>query len=141
MTKSYTDTLAAWVKQQDRKSRDKNLVAFHAVKDDVIEAVKAGYAIKTIWANMRETKRVSCGYEVFLKLVKRHITEGSPKPGALSGASIAGQPHLPASNPKPAAPAIEGSARTPKNPTPRGGMKEFTFDPVPPSRRNREDNP
>jgi hypothetical protein len=43
MNKSYTEQLAEWVKKKHAvKKRDRNLVMFQAVKDDVCEAISAG---------------------------------------------------------------------------------------------------
>lgn len=76
MPRSYSDHLAEWVKRREESARrDRNLVAFLAVKDDVKQAVDAGYAVKTIWAHMCEGKRVTFGYDTFLKYVKRHIRQ------------------------------------------------------------------
>lgn len=75
MAKSYTDDLAAWVKKREksRPRQDKGLVAFIAVKDDVADAIEAGYALKTIWEHMSETGKIPYRYETFLKHVKKHI--------------------------------------------------------------------
>lgn len=73
MAKSYPEQLAEWVKRRESTRRDKNLVAFLAVRDDIKLAVDAGYAVKTIWANMHEEKRVAFGYDTFLNYVNRYI--------------------------------------------------------------------
>lgn len=73
MTKTYTERLGEWVKQRDSTKRDKNIVAFLAVRDEVKAAVDAGYPVKTIWKNMREEKRIAFGYDTFLNYVNRHI--------------------------------------------------------------------
>ena len=80
MAKSYPEQLAEWVKRRESTKRDKNLVAFLAVRDDVKLAVDAGYAVKTIWANMHEEKRVTFGYDTFLNYVNRYIRMKSTKP-------------------------------------------------------------
>ncbi|WP_426107453.1 TraK family protein [Massilia sp. TSP1-1-2] len=80
MTKSYPEQLAEWVKRRESTKRDKNLVAFLAVRDDIKLAVDAGYAVKTIWANMHEEKRVAFGYDTFLNYVNRHIRDKSTRP-------------------------------------------------------------
>jgi hypothetical protein len=69
--KSYPERLAQWVNQPARKFRDRHLVTFMAVRNDVQAALDAGFAAKTIWANMHETGRVDFCYETFLKHVKR----------------------------------------------------------------------
>ncbi len=75
--KSFRDELATWVAQRDqaeRPQRKEALVAFLAVRADVIEATAAGYTLKTIWEHLHEAGRVSFRYETFLKYVRRHIT-------------------------------------------------------------------
>lgn len=73
MAKTYPELLGEWVKQRESTRRDKNLVAFLAVRDDVKAAVEAGYAVKTVWANMHESKRIMFGYDTFLNYVNRLI--------------------------------------------------------------------
>ena len=73
MAKTYPEQLGEWVKQRESTRRDKNLVAFLAVRDDVRAAVEAGYAVKTVWANMHEFKRIMFGYDTFLNYVNRLI--------------------------------------------------------------------
>jgi hypothetical protein len=80
MAKSYPDQLAEWVKRRESTKRDKNLVAFLAVRGDIQLAIEAGYAVKTIWSNMHEAKRVSFGYDTFLNYVNRHIRAKMLKP-------------------------------------------------------------
>lgn len=73
MAKTYPELLGEWVKQRESTRRDKNLVAFLAVRDDVKAAVEAGYAVKTVWTNMHESKRIMFGYDTFLNYVNRLI--------------------------------------------------------------------
>jgi len=46
-------------------------VAYLAVKKDVQEAMADGYAAKTIWAHLVETRRIEFGYDTFLNYTKR----------------------------------------------------------------------
>lgn len=72
MTEKYTDELAKWVEKRNSSSRrDKNTVAFLAVRDDVLSALEAGYSVKTVWVHMHEKGRIQYAYETFLKHVKR----------------------------------------------------------------------
>lgn len=90
MAKSYPDQLAEWIRKREASGRDKNLVAFHAVKDDVKTAMDAGYAVKTIWAHMSETKRVGFGYETFLGYVHRLLKPSTNRRGIRSGERMVG---------------------------------------------------
>lgn len=82
MKKPYTDQLAEWVKKREksRPRQDKGLVAFIAVKEDITEAIDAGYALKTIWEHLHETGKIPYRYETFLKHVKKHIKEKPKAP-------------------------------------------------------------
>ena len=71
--KTYPERLGDWVKQRKASQRDKNLVAFLAVKHDVEAALEAGFAAWTIWENLREEGRIQFGYDAFRNHVKRRI--------------------------------------------------------------------
>lgn len=77
MAKTYPKQLGDWVKQRVSTRRDMNLVAFLAVREDVRVAVEAGFAVKTVWRNMRETGRIDFGYDTFLNHVNRLIRRSS----------------------------------------------------------------
>ncbi|MFC5460752.1 TraK family protein, partial [Massilia niabensis] len=82
MDKSYTKQLTEWVAQTRHSARrDRNRVAFMAVKNDVREALGEGWPVKTIWAHMVEQKRIECGYDTFLAYVKRHMKATTEAPG------------------------------------------------------------
>jgi hypothetical protein len=73
MKKRFSEQLGEWVKEKKSRQRDKNLVAFLAVKADVQDALNEGYAVKTIWEYMVEKKRIEYGYETFLNYINRLI--------------------------------------------------------------------
>lgn len=73
MRKDYTEKLAEWVRQRESPRRDKNLVAFLAVREDIESALRAGFSARTIWLNLYEEGRVSFRYTAFTMFVKRHI--------------------------------------------------------------------
>lgn len=118
MTKRYTDQLAEWVKKKEksRPRQDKGLVAFIAIKNDIIEAIDAGYALKTIWEHLNETGKIPYRYETFLKHVKKHIKAQNNKPPS-----------------EPAGKAKEIAAAKPVKQEPRklvSQSKEFEVNPV-----------
>ena len=97
MTKRYLDELADWVRSREPRP-DQSRVAFLAVRGEVQAARAAGYALKTIWAHLRETGRIACRYETFLNYVRRHIKEPPPAADEGSGKkpdSAASQPAAP----------------------------------------------
>jgi len=81
MAKSYIEELGAWVKQREpvKPRQESAAVAFLAVKENVIEALAAGYALTTIWEHMHESGLIKSGYETFRKHVRRYIQSPSPE--------------------------------------------------------------
>jgi hypothetical protein len=148
MARTYADELDAWVTQRAVTGREKNLVAFHAVRDDVRTALEAGFATKTIWAHMRANARISYGYDTFRFYVNRFIKKPQrAELGALSGvgtqAAKAAAPSTPlhtssASCEAAVSPASPGPSVAPTVSPPhrRTGMPTFKFNPIP----QREDN-
>ena len=86
MSKRYSEELGEWIKQKPSRKWYKNLAAFLAVKTSVQEALSDGYAAKTIWAHMVETKRIEFGYDTFLKYTKKLIR--SPQTSSVNYDSI-----------------------------------------------------
>ena len=128
MTKTYTDELAEWVNKRANKCREKNLVGFLAVRDDVKAAIEVGYSTKTIWANMHECGRVGIGYEMFLHFVNRLIKKDrNAKPGHQCAESIV------ATTVAPPGWSAEPNGK-PATAAKRAGMPTFKFNPVPRSR-------
>lgn len=73
MKKNYPEQLGEWIQQKKSTQRNKNLVAFLAVSDDVKLAIESGFSVKTIWDNLHELKRIEFGYNTFLNYVNRQI--------------------------------------------------------------------
>jgi hypothetical protein len=126
MGTSYTDQLAKWVKEKKSTPRNKNLVAFLAVRADIKEALDAGYPVKTVWENMHELKRIEFGYDTFLNYVNRQIRQ--PQANQL----------IPQVEPDSAETSKNSKTKPPddhtkpatKIPKP-GRLSGFTFNPVP----------
>lgn len=79
MAKSYTAELSAWVESRKKRNRqDAAAVAFLAIKGDIVDAIRAGYAVVTIYEHLHETGKIRCSYETFRKHVKRHIKSAPP---------------------------------------------------------------
>lgn len=75
MAKKFNERLDEWVKNREtsRARKDKNLVAFLALKDDIKAALDNGFSMKTIWEFMYENEQFKLRYETFLKYVNKHI--------------------------------------------------------------------
>ena len=120
MATSYTDQLEEWVKQKKGSARDKHLVTFLAIKEDVRLAMNAGYSAKTIWQNMRELGRVSFTYALFLKYVSLHIKDNS-KASAINAETDA--------KPTPKTATDKNSSKIQSQPK-KVGMPTFKFNPI-----------
>jgi hypothetical protein len=79
MAKSYPKQLVDWVNKRDSQRRDRNVVRFLAVREDVKFALGAGFAVRTIWKNMCEGGRIDFGYDTFLKYVRRYVRSETEK--------------------------------------------------------------
>lgn len=82
MPKNYPDQLGLWVKQHVETQHEVNRAAFNAVREDILAALDAHYAMKTIWKNMHADKRISFGYDSFRRYVqqlKRETVQTVPK--------------------------------------------------------------
>jgi hypothetical protein len=123
MAENFSNQLAQWVEQRGLQRSDKNLVAFMTVRDDVKLAIDAGYAVKTVWANLRETGRIDLGYKTFLNYVRRCLGP-SPEPAAAN-------PVKPATTVAAAAPPSRESnpVKTPTRVMPLA-MPGFVYNPV-----------
>ncbi|KGK65821.1 conjugal transfer protein TraK [Xanthomonas citri pv. fuscans] len=128
---SYPQELAARIEKRAAKKRrqDATAVAFLAVRADVKAAMDAGYAVTTIYEDMREIGRVKCSYETFRKHVQRYI-KAAPAAPAHVPSPVADQ----AKAEKPAQQEVRSKAKKPKKPEP-AGITGFTFNPKP----NKED--
>ena len=105
---AFLDELAEWVASAQQR-RKESLVAFLAVRGDIEEAMRAGYALKTVWAHLRESGRIACRYETFCAHVRRYIKLQRP------GQRIA-----------PPGVKLKRSDMAPSKP-----LGQFTFDPNP----------
>lgn len=126
MGTSYTDQLAKWVKEKKLTPRNKNLVAFLAVRADIKEALDAGYPVKTVWENMNELKRIEFGYDTFLNYVNRQIRR--PPANQLT-------PQLELDSTRTSHDAKskppEDHTKPTKKTTKPGTLSGFTFNPIP----------
>lgn len=73
MTENYPELLGEWLKRRATTRRQRYLVEFLAVRDDVKAAVEAGYPVMRIWEYMVEAGQIGCGYQTFLNYVNRHV--------------------------------------------------------------------
>ena len=128
MAEDFSNQLAQWVEQRGLQTSDKNLVAFMAVRDDVKLAIDAGYAVKTVWANLRETGRIDLGYKTFLNYVRRCL---GPLPDPAAASPVRPTATATATVAAAAAPSRESNpVKTPARVLPLA-MPGFVYDPVP----------
>jgi hypothetical protein len=124
MAKTYPDQLGLWVKLRKSTRRDKNLVAFLAVRDDVKAALDTGYSVKTVWTNMYECQRIEFSYDTFLNQVNRLIRRPQASKAAMLATPTA---TIDDSNPTSKAAAKKPAAQTMKPEAATG----FTFNSAP----------
>ncbi len=73
-----TDEIASWFAERQKNEkleRRDYSIAFILARDDIIDAIEAGYYLKTIWEHMNEIGRIPFRYETFLRYVRKHITK------------------------------------------------------------------
>lgn len=75
----YTDELSAWATGR-KAGRGRKRVAFLAIRDDVEDAIRHGFPVRTIWEHMQETGRTDCCYETFARHVRLFIRKRPEKP-------------------------------------------------------------
>lgn len=79
MSINLSEGLQAWIiERQSTKhspSKQEALATFLGVKNDVEEAIAAGYNLKIIWTYLTDQKLISFRYETFLRYVKRYIKD------------------------------------------------------------------
>jgi hypothetical protein len=131
MTTRYSERLGDWIRQEELKQRDQSLVAFLAVREDVSEALEAGYAAKTIWRNMQATKQFAFGYDTFLKYVNRFLCR--PQRNRTSMRSRPDPPGAPVISRQESKASDKDPVAKTSKPAASAG---FTFNPVP--KKNEE---
>lgn len=67
--------LDEWIRTSASSRRDRNVVAFLAIREEVKAGLEAGHAATTLFAYMRDGGRVSFCYDTFLKYVHRYIRQ------------------------------------------------------------------
>jgi hypothetical protein len=134
MAKPYNEQLAEWVRQRTQSARrDRNRVAFLAVKEDVREALDEGWPVKTIWAHMTEQQRIGFGYDTFLVYVKRYLRPAAEPTARRTRRP--GAPPLAAKNPPPPERTLSETAHAPVHAPVEDKLPVFTFNAAP----NREE--
>jgi hypothetical protein len=129
MAKTYPDQLAEWLKHQPKTYRERNLVAYLGVVDDVRAALKANYTIKSIWLHLHESKRIDFGYDTFLNYVHRSESTPTRKQKALLKKANETTRQEQNGQARPAASPVANTI------TPTQMPAGFTYNPIP----NKED--
>ena len=124
MGKNFSEELGEWLSRRNRTQRDRNLVAFLAVLDDVKEGLKTGYSAKAVWAYLLESKRIGFGYDTFLNYANRFIDKKQRDQVATKN-QTASKPLAPNIAPNRTAPTAAKAIRS-------EAPAKFVFNPVPP---------
>ena len=94
MGKTLDQRIADRVRRSDSVQRGAQRAAFLAQKDEIAQALAAGWSVKDIWRTLSEEGRIRVGYQAFCEYVNRWIREPTPAP-APSGTpntSVASRP-------------------------------------------------
>jgi Family of unknown function (DUF5338) len=77
------NSIAEWVseKNSEQPNACDALPVFLALRQDVIQAMAAGYSRKTIWDFLVDTRKVPFTYGTFIRYVKRYITDAEIEQG------------------------------------------------------------
>lgn len=71
MAKKLLDLIAERAKTKQAQNR----ASFLALKDEIAEAIEAGWSVKMAWETLREHGKISLGYEAFNNYTKRYIKQ------------------------------------------------------------------
>ncbi|MFP1883512.1 TraK family protein [Lonsdalea quercina] len=132
MAKDYLTDLQEWVKQKkglNGNSANSARVVFLAIREDVKNAIEAGYSLTTIWEHMHETGRVTTTYETFRRHVRRYIDERKRAVAVSEAASkkkcLRAEPSPKKESVIPDAPSVEKDPST----NPGSQLPTFNFNP------------
>ncbi len=75
MAKSLKERIAERISQEPPVKRACGKVAFLALKDEIEQAVRAGWPVKEIWKTLHEEGRIAAGYHAFNLYVNKYIRE------------------------------------------------------------------
>ena len=77
------NSMAEWVseKNSEQPNACDALPVFLALRQDVIQAMAAGYSRKTIWDFLVDTRKVPFTYGTFIRYVKRYMTDAEIEQG------------------------------------------------------------
>jgi len=75
MAKTLAERIAERINQQVTAKKTSGRVVFLALKDEIAQAVQAGWPVKEIWQTLHDEGRIAVGYHVFNLYVNKYIRE------------------------------------------------------------------
>ena len=82
MSTNLSERISAKVNTENPRRGKQSLATFLALKPEIEGAIKDGWPVKLIWETLYQEKKVSFGYQMFLRLVNRHqMKEGQKAEG------------------------------------------------------------
>ncbi len=115
MSKNLSERISVKVNQEKPRRGKQSLATFLALKPEIEGAINDGWPVKLIWETLYQEKKVSFGYQMFLRLVNRHHMKNDQK---ITGNALP-----------------DKNCKTSRKTTPGSGMQQFNFD----SSTNQED--
>ena len=104
MTKPLEQRIAERVASTEGNLRRAQRVAFLAHKDEIAQALAAGWTVKDIWRTLSEEGRITVCYQSFCEYVNRWI-RSTAKPARLERAASSKVKAQPGETPRRAAPS------------------------------------
>lgn len=80
MAKTLSARISERVRSQVPNQKAKNRAAFLAHRDDIRQALDDGWAVKVIWATLKDEGKITFSYQAFTGYVNRLIAPKEPKP-------------------------------------------------------------
>lgn len=80
MTKPLEERIAERLRHAEPSHRGTHRAAFLALKDEIAEALAAGWSVKDVWRTLFEEGRIAVGYPAFCDYVNRWIRNSARVP-------------------------------------------------------------
>lgn len=88
MEKKLSDRIAAVAKTEHPGQKARRWALFLAQKGEILEAIADGWAVRRVWQQLRDEKKIDVTYQSFLRWVKAvQASPTAPAPSAPSSAA------------------------------------------------------
>jgi len=74
------ESLLSGLKNSNVEKRHNHQLAFLAIREDVFEAIDAGYSRTAIWQYLKQNNTIDCQYRTFLRHIKKYRSTAAQIP-------------------------------------------------------------